>query len=525
MTVTTESTDRPDTATEHVDVLIVGAGISGIGTAYHLQRNHPHRSYAILEAREASGGTWDLFRYPGIRSDSDLPTFSYKWRPWTGEKALADGDEILSYIRETAAENGIEDRIRYGRRASSANFDTATSTWTVEVEHADGGSSTVTANWLFGATGYYRYDEGYTPDFQGRDRFQEGGGQIVHPQHWPEDLDYSGKRVVVIGSGATAVTLIPAMASGEGAAAHVTMLQRSPSYVMTIPSRDPIANAIRKQFGDEAAHRVARAKNIWMARTIFRLSRSRPQLVRRLIRSMQKRQLPEDFDIDTHLNPSYDPWDQRLCMVPDGDLFKTIRRGDASIVTDHIDTFTETGIKLTSGRELEADIIVTATGLNLLAFGGIEVSVDGVKGDPGETTAYMGTMLSGVPNFAFAIGYTNASWTLKVDLVGEFFARLLTHMDEHGYDMCVPEVDPSIERRPILDFAAGYVQRSIDEFPKQGDRSPWELTMDYSKDVPLFAGQPLDDGSLRFETVDPSLELVDPVSEGSELGLETVAAR
>jgi monooxygenase len=491
-------TMETETATDHFDVLIVGAGISGIGTAYHLQRNHPQRSYAILEAREASGGTWDLFRYPGIRSDSDLPTFSYKWRPWTGEKALADGQEILDYIRDTAQEHGIEDRIRYGRRVRSANFDTATSTWTVEVDHSDGATSTITCNFLFGATGYYRYDEGYTPDFKGRDRFTGAGGQIVHPQHWPENLDYAGKRVVVIGSGATAVTLVPAMADGEGAAAHVTMLQRSPSYVMTIPSRDVIANAIRKAFGDEAAHRAARAKNVWMQRMTFRLARNRPQLTRRLIRSMQRRQLPEDFEIDTHFKPSYNPWDQRLCMVPDGDLFRTISRGDASIVTDRIETFTETGIRLESGRELEADIIVTATGLQLLAFGGIDVSVDGVKGDPAETTAYMGAMLSGVPNFAFAIGYTNASWTLKVDLVGEFFARLLTHMDEHGYDQVVPEPEPGLERRPLLDFAAGYVQRSIDDFPKQGDRSPWQLTMDYAKDVPLFGSHPLDDGALHF---------------------------
>jgi monooxygenase len=498
MLIEDEPTADHDVATERLDVLIVGAGISGIGTAYHLQKSHPNRSYAILEARDVSGGTWDLFRYPGIRSDSDLPTFSYKWRPWTGEKALADGDEILDYIRETAREQGIEERIRYGRRVRSAAYDSATSTWRVLVDHADGGRSTIVCNWLFGATGYYRYDEGFTPEFAGRERFLAGGGQIVHPQHWPEDLDYSGKRVVVIGSGATAVTLIPAMTQGEDAAEHVTMLQRSPSYVMTIPSRDAIANAIRKVFGDETAHRVARAKNVWMQRMTFRLARSRPQLTRRLIRSMQARQLPEDFDIDTHFNPSYDPWDQRLCMVPDGDLFRALRRGDASVVTDRIETFTETGIRLESGRELEADIIVTATGLNLLAFGGIELSVDGEPVDVADTTAYMGAMLSGVPNFAFAIGYTNASWTLKVDLVGEFFARLLTHMDARGYDRCVPEVGADVETRPLLDFAAGYVQRSIDQFPSQGDRSPWQLTMDYAKDVPLFGGHPLNDGSLRF---------------------------
>ena len=510
--------DRPRGA-EHFDVLIVGAGISGIGTAYHLQSNHPHRSYAILEGREASGGTWDLFRYPGIRSDSDLPTFSYEWRPWTGEKALADGQEILDYIRATAAEHGIEERIRYGHRVTRADFDTSANVWTVEVDRGADGTATFTCDWLFGATGYYRYDEGYTPHFEGRERFTGAGGQIVHPQHWPEDLDYAGKRVVVIGSGATAVTLIPAMAQGDGAAAHVTMLQRSPSYVMTIPSRDFIANAIRKAFGDEAAHRIARRKNVWMQRMTYRLARRRPQLTRRLIRAMQKQQLPEDFDIDTHFKPSYDPWDQRLCMVPDGDLFRAISRGNAAVVTDRIRTFTEAGIELESGRVLEADIIVTATGLNLLAFGGIEVSVDGVKGDPAETTAYLGAMLSGVPNFAFAIGYTNASWTLKVDLVGEFFARLLTHMDEHGYDRCVPEVGAEVQRRPLLDFAAGYVQRSIDEFPAQGDRGPWQLTMDYAKDVPLFTGQPLDDGSLRFSRTGAGGEAEDIPAAERELAL------
>ncbi|HKJ36430.1 MAG TPA: NAD(P)/FAD-dependent oxidoreductase [Solirubrobacterales bacterium] len=491
------SGSSPTTGPEHLDVLIVGAGISGVGTAYHLQSSHPSRSYAILEARQSMGGTWDLFRYPGIRSDSDLPTFAYKWRPWTGDKALADGQEILDYVHETARENGIDKRVRFGHRVISAAFDSATARWTVEVDRG-GEIDTLTCTWLFGASGYYRYDEGYTPQFEGVERFTGAGRTVVHPQQWPEDLDYSDKRVVVIGSGATAVTLVPAMSSGADAAEHVTMLQRSPSYVMTIPSRDVIANAIRRLLGERTAHRIARAKNVWLQRTIFRQSRKRPGFVRRMIRASQKRQLPRDFDLDTHFNPSYDPWDQRLCMVPDGDLFKTISRGDASVVTDRIETFTETGLRLESGRELEADIIVTATGLNLLAFGGIDFTVDGQEIDVADTTAYKGMMLSGVPNFAFAIGYTNASWTLKVDLVGEYFARLLGYMDDAGWAVCNPVVGSDVELRPLLDFDAGYVQRSLSRFPTQGDRGPWQLTMDYSKDVPLFTEQPIADGALRF---------------------------
>ncbi|MCB0875999.1 MAG: NAD(P)/FAD-dependent oxidoreductase [Solirubrobacterales bacterium] len=496
-------------ATEHFDVLIIGAGISGIGAAHHLQRSHPERSYTILEARDTMGGTWDLFRYPGIRSDSDLPTFAYEWRPWTGEKALADGPEILEYIKDTAADEGIAGNVRYGQRVSSADFDSDRGLWCVTVDHADGGTSAYTCRWLFGASGYYRYDEGYTPEFAGRERFTGAGGQIIHPQKWPEGLDYAGKRVVVIGSGATAVTLVPAMAPE---AAHVTMLQRSPSYVMTIPSRDWIANGVRRVLGDRIAHRIARRKNIWMQRTIYRQSRRRPQLVRRILRAMQRRQLPAGYDIDTHFNPDYDPWDQRLCMVADGDLFQAISRGEASIVTDRIATFTERGIELESGRELEADIVITATGLNLLAFGGIDLSVDGRHVDISEKTAYKGMMLSDVPNFAFAIGYTNASWTLKVDLVGEYFGRLLTHMDDQGWDVCTPLLGPNVGKRPILDFEAGYVLRSLSDFPTQGDRGPWQLTMDYSRDVPLFTEQAIADEALVFRSVPERVREPEPAA-------------
>ena len=496
-------TETPATppAPEHLDVLIVGAGISGIGAAHHLQRSRPGRSYAILEARESMGGTWDLFRYPGIRSDSDLPTFAYKWRPWTGEKILADGPSILSYIKETAAAEGIDRNIRYGQRVVAADFDSERGIWNVAVELADGTNAAYTCNWLFGASGYYRYDEGYTPDFEGTERFTGAGGTIVHPQDWPEDLDYAGKRVVVIGSGATAVTIVPAMAS---AAAHVTQLQRSPSYVMTIPSRDAIANGLRRILGDELGHRITRRKNIFLQRTIYRQSRKRPQLVRRLLRWAQRRQLPAGYDLDTHFNPDYDPWDQRLCMVADGDLFKAISAGDASIVTDRIRTFTERGIELESGRVLDADIVVTATGLNLLAFGGMELAVDGEAFDISEATAYRGMMLSGLPNFAFTIGYTNSSWTLKSDRVGEYFGRLLTHMDDQGWDVCTPILGTEIEKRPLLDFKAGYVLRSLDEFPTQGDRGPWKSSDDYLSDIPAFTEQAIADGWLDFRSVLPA---------------------
>ena len=478
---------------EHVDVLIVGAGISGIGTAYHLQSRHPGKSYAILEGREALGGTWDLFRYPGIRSDSDLPTLGYKFKPWTGDAALADGPAILDYIEETAVENGIDRRIRFGHHVKSASWSTEEGRWTVVAERvADGESVTVTCGWLFGACGYYRYDQGYTPEFEGRERFR---GEIVHPQHWPEDLDYAGKRVLVIGSGATAVTIVPVIAER---AEQVTMLQRSPSYVISIPSKDAIANLMRRWFGDERGHRLARRKNIWMQRTIFRTSRRRPRLIRRLIRALQRRQLPDDYPIDPHFNPDYDPWDQRLCLVPDGDLFRAISDGSVEVVTDRIETFTETGVQLQSGAELEAEIIVTATGLDLLAFGGIELCVDGEDVVLSETTAYRGMMLSNVPNFAFAIGYTNASWTLKVDLTGEYFCRLLDYMHSEGVDQCVPVPGPDLQRRPLLDFDAGYVQRSIDRFPRQGDRGPWQLSMDYDADARSLGADPVNDGAVRF---------------------------
>ena len=451
-------------ATEHVDVLIVGAGVSGIGCAYHLQAEQPSKSYLILEARDALGGTWDLFRYPGIRSDSDLHTFGYEFKPWRNEKAIADGPDILSYIRETAVENGIEPYIRYGHKVLGAEWSSEDARWTAQATRADTGETVrISCSWLFCASGYYRYDEGYTPHFEGVERFR---GPIVHPQHWPEDLDYEGKRVVVIGSGATAVTLVPAMTEK---AAHVTMLQRSPTYVISVPEKDPIANALKRVLPARTAYALTRGKNIWLQKTVYALSRSRPKLVRRILRALAKRQLPEGFAIDTHFNPRYNPWDQRLCAVPDGDLFKAIASGSASVVTDRIESFTEHGIKLVSGAELEADVIVTATGLNLLAFAGLSLTVDGQPVELAQTIAFKAMMLSDVPNFAFAIGYTNSSWTLKVDLVCEYFGRLLAYMDEHGYASCRPHNDdPTLTTRPLLDFGAGYVTAHGTRAPATG---------------------------------------------------------
>jgi cation diffusion facilitator CzcD-associated flavoprotein CzcO len=473
----------------HVDVLIIGAGISGIGAAAHLQDKHPDKSYLILEARGALGGTWDLFRYPGIRSDSDLHTFCYGFKPWLEDKAIADGDSILQYLRETAAERGIEGRIRFGHRVRAAAWSTAEERWTIDAERGPAAEAVqLTATWLFCTGGYYRYDSGFVPAFEGIDRFE---GTIVHPQFWPEDLDYAGKHVVVIGSGATAMTIVPAIAER---AAHVTMLQRTPSYVIAVPAIDPVTQRLKKWFGPKRAHRIAKRQNVLLQRLVYKVSRRYPELMRKLIRAGNVRALPEGYDVDTHFNPPYDPWDQRLCVVPDADLFRAIAAGDASIVTDHVETFTETGIELRSGAELSADVIVTATGLNLLALGGVSYSVDGSPIDLSETITYKGMMLTGMPNFLYAIGYTNASWTLKVDLISKHFCRLLALMDERGYSYCAPESPhPDAPTRPLLDFAAGYVQRSVDRFPKQGATAPWELSMDYLRDRKVLLDGPVGD--------------------------------
>ncbi len=479
---------------DHFDVLIIGAGLSGIGAACHLRRGLPDRSFAILEARESSGGTWDLFRYPGIRSDSDMFTLGYSFKPWTAARSIADGATIRDYIRQAAAEHGIDQRIRYGHRVIRAEWSSAEACWMVEAELSDGSRTTLSAGFVFWCSGYYRYDEGFTPAFAGRERFT---GEIVHPQHWPEDLDWSGKRVVVIGSGATAVTLIPSLAER---AAHVTMLQRSPTYIVSLPARDRLADLLRRRLPRRAAYATVRFKNVLVTLLSYQFSRRRPQQMRSLLRRGLVAQLPPGFDVDTHFNPSYDPWDQRLCLVPDGDLFKAIGTGGASVVTDRIAGFTESGVALQSGEELPADIVVTATGLNLQLLGGAKLAVDGREVGLAETVAYKGMMLSGVPNMAMALGYTNASWTLKCDLVSEYVCRLLGFMGEQGYDTCVPQEPAADEPRvPILDLKSGYVMRSIDALPKQGIRLPWRLHQNYFKDIRMFRRSPLVDEAIRFE--------------------------
>jgi cation diffusion facilitator CzcD-associated flavoprotein CzcO len=493
---------------DHVDVLIVGAGLSGIGAAHHLQQRCPGKTYAILEARDRIGGTWDLFRYPGIRSDSDMYTLGYSFRPWTEAKAIADGPAILEYVRDTAREGGIEPHIRFNHRVMRAEWSTADARWTVEATRGDTQETVrMTAGFVFMCSGYYRYDEGYTPEFEGTERF---AGQIVHPQKWPEDLDYAGKRVVVIGSGATAVTLVPAMAEKAG---HVTMLQRSPSYIFTLPGVDPIARFLRRILPEKLAYPVIRWKNVALTTLSFQISRRRPAIVKNVIRKTVERQLPADYDVDKHFTPTYNPWDQRVCLVPDGDLFTAIRRGDASVVTDHIDTFTETGLKLTSGEELEADVIVTATGLNLLALGGMQIVVDGDVVALPDTMTYKGMMLAGVPNLAVALGYTNASWTLKCDLTCEYMCRLLNHMDEHGFRQCTPRNnDPSVAPEPFIDFNSGYVLRSIDKFPKQGSKKPWRLYQNYALDIVTLKFGPIEDGAMEFAASAPTVETTEPVA-------------
>ncbi|HTD57963.1 MAG TPA: NAD(P)/FAD-dependent oxidoreductase [Solirubrobacteraceae bacterium] len=493
---------------EHVDVLIVGAGLSGIGAACHLQANCPGKSYAILEARDRLGGTWDLFRYPGIRSDSDMYTLGYSFRPWREDKSIAEGSSILEYVRDTARDHGIEQRIRFDRRVVRAEWSSEDARWTVEATRGDTGETVrMSAGFLFTCSGYYRYDEGYTPEFQGTERF---AGRIVHPQHWDESIDYAGKRVVVIGSGATAVTLVPAMA---GTAAHVTMLQRSPSYIVSLPSEDPIGKRLRRFLPAKLAAPILRWKNVLLTMASFQLSRRRPGLMKVLVRRALEKQLPAGYDIDTHFKPTYDPWDQRLCLVPNGDLFEAIGNGSASVVTDRIDTFTETGIKLSSGSEIEADVIVTATGLNLLALGGIELTVDGREIVLPDTMGYKGMMLGGVPNFAFAVGYTNASWTLKCDLTCEYVCRLLNHMDTLGYTQCVARNrDPSVRELPFLDFSSGYVQRSIDQFPKQGSKAPWRLHQNYALDILNLKFGSLDDDAMQFSHNRSAAETRQPVA-------------
>ncbi|MBI2736137.1 MAG: NAD(P)/FAD-dependent oxidoreductase [Rhodospirillales bacterium] len=472
----------PDNArrkSEHFDVLIVGAGLSGIGAAWHLQDKCKGKGYAILEARDSSGGTWDLFRYPGIRSDSDMYTLGYSFRPWKDAKAIADGPSILSYIREVASDHGIDARIRYGHRVVAARWSTPDARWTVEIEQGpDKRRIAITCGFLMMCSGYYDYAAGHLPQFPGIERF---AGRIVHPQKWTDDIDYKDKQVVVIGSGATAVTLVPEMAKD---ARHVTMLQRSPTYVVARPAEDAIANRLRRHLPIGLAYGITRWKNVLLGMYFYRLCKRKPERAKALIMKGVRCCLGPDYDIATHFTPHYKPWDQRLCLVPDADLFRAIRRKQVSVVTDEIETFTEAGIRLKSGRELEADLIVTATGLSLQLMGGMTVAVDGKTVEPADTVSYKGMMYSDVPNLAVVSGYTNASWTLKADLVCEYVCRLLNHMQKAGLRQCTPRLeDPAMERLPWVDFSSGYIKRAIDKFPKQGARKPWRLNQNYALDL------------------------------------------
>jgi cation diffusion facilitator CzcD-associated flavoprotein CzcO len=477
----------------HLDVIIVGAGLSGIGAAYHLQTQCPGKTYAILEARDRLGGTWDLFRYPGIRSDSDMYTLGYSFRPWTHAKSIADGATILNYLRDTAETHGIDRQIRFNHKIVGAKWSSAAGRWTLEATGAAGETLQLTCNFLFVCAGYYDYEAGYTPEFPGRDRFR---GSIVHPQHWSAETDYEGKRVVVIGSGATAVTLVPELARK---AAHVTMLQRSPTYVVSAPARDRIADWLRERVSSQSAYAITRWKNVMFGMAFYNYCQRQPERAKKLLVGMVRRQVRDSPELTAHFTPTYKPWDQRMCLVPDGDLFRAIRHGKASVVTDRIDAFVENGIRLRSGETLEADLIVTATGLNLKFLGGVQVEVDGKPVPPAKTMAYKGMMFSDVPNLALAAGYTNASWTLKVDLTCEYVCRLLNYMDANGYKSCVPRKnDPRLKEEPFIRFSSGYIQRSIDKFPRHGNRAPWRVRQNYAYDRVTLRRARVDDGVMQF---------------------------
>ncbi|MCB1646741.1 MAG: NAD(P)/FAD-dependent oxidoreductase [Pseudomonadales bacterium] len=476
------------------DVVIVGAGISGIGAAWHLQQYCPDRTYTILEGRENLGGTWDLFRYPGIRSDSDMYTLGYSFKPWTNARAIADGPSILSYLQETAEENGIDQHIQYCLHVESAAWSTETSTWQVEAVHTQTREVVrFECNFLYMCSGYYDYAEGYTPEFPGRQRFQ---GEVVHPQKWTSEINYTDKKVVIIGSGATAVTLVPEMAKE---AAHVTMLQRSPTFVVARPGEDGVANWLRKYLSAKVAYGLTRWKNVLLGMFFFNMCRKNPERVRKMLLDGVREQLGEDFDINRHFNPAYNPWDQRMCLVPEGDMFTAIREGRASVVTDTIDTFTETGIQLKSGEHLDADMIVTATGLKLQMLSGMKITVDNRRIDLAETLTYKGMMFSDIPNLALSMGYTNASWTLKSDLTAGYVCRLLNHMKSKGLSWCCPKnTDTDLEFEPFMDLTSGYVQRAMASFPKQGSKRPWKLYQNYALDLATLGYGKVEDGVMTF---------------------------
>lgn len=480
---------------KHVDVLIIGAGVSGIGMACHLKRDCPGKSFTILERRESLGGTWDLFRYPGIRSDSDMYTFGYNFRPWTGGKVLADGPSIKQYVNETAEEHGVKSHIQYGMAVQKAEWSDEQRCWTLTAVHEPSGEThQFTASFMIGCTGYYNYDAGYKPDFPGEDDFQ---GEVVHPQHWPENLDYKDKRVVVVGSGATAITLVPKLAEE---ARHVTMLQRSPTYMMPLPADDRIARFVQRVLPSKLAYRLIRKRNVTIARLLFNLSRKRPQMMRKWMLKTVSKKLDGKADM-RHFTPSYNPWDQRLCVVKDGDLFTAIRQGSVSMATDHIDRFTETGIRLKSGEELKADIIVPATGLDIQMLGGMDVLINGQPLVLRDKVVYKNVMVEGVPNAGMVFGYTNLSWTMKVDIAAEYLCRLLNHMDAHNHRVCVPRdtIGRHANDTVMGGLDSGYIRRADDRLPRQGTSDPWRVTQNYVEDVKTLRFAPIEDEFLRFD--------------------------
>ena len=486
---------------EHTDVVIVGAGLSGIGAAYHLREKCPNHEFLVLEGRSAIGGTWDLFRYPGIRSDSDMHTLGYSFKPWESAKAIADGPSILDYVRKTATENKFADKIRFNHKLTSANWNSETHRWTLSIAMANTNEAIeITCNFLYMCSGYYSYDQAHDPGLPATDTFK---GTLVHPQFWPEDLNYEGKKVVVIGSGATAVTLVPSMAKK---AASVTMLQRSPTYIVSRPSEDWFANGLRKLLPHRWAYALTRLRNTRFQELLYKQTRKRPEKVKKTLLDMVRKELGPDYDVDKHFTPSYNPWDQRLCLVPDSDLFNSINNGSATVVTDHIDTFTETGIQLKSGEHLDADIIVTATGLQLIMMGGAEISVDGASVDFAKLWTYKGLMVSSVPNLVQTFGYINASWTLRADLTAEWVCKALNHMNETNTTSMVPEVPRELKEMPVRhwidDFPAGYMQRVMHLFPKQGDREPWVNTQDFRRDRKIFNQALGTDSALQFTSKD-----------------------
>lgn len=460
----------------HFDVIIMGAGLSGIGAACHLQKNCPKKSYAILEARSSMGGTWDLFKYPGIRSDSDMYTLGYNFKPWTNPKSIADGPDILNYIKETAKENNVTSNIHYDTKVKEAHWDTKECLWTLTCENTQTKKTTTyTCTYLHSCMGYYKYDHGFTPEFKGREKFK---GKIIHPQLWPEDLDYKDKEVVVIGSGATAVTLVPAMADKVK---HITMLQRSPTYVVSVPNRSLFPKKMNELLPSQVMYNINRTAHLGITVIQYALSRNQPEMMKNFFIKNAKKQLPSDYDIQKHFTPNYNPWDERLCAVPNGDLFKSIKKGKASVVTDQIDTFTKDGILLKSGKELKADIIITATGLELQLIGGIKAFIDGKQYNPSEAIVYKGMMIKDIPNFVFVFGYTNASWTLRADLVSTYFCRLINETEKSGKKIFVTKSDRKLETKPMFDFQPGYIKRAMEAgiLPSQGNKEPWLVKQNY----------------------------------------------